>query len=122
MECIKLKQVQRKRRKARVRKKIYGYPQRPRLTITRSLKNFSAQIVDDSAGRTLVAASTREADFRGANAVGGNKQAAAGIGKLLAERAKESGIESVTMDRNGYRYHGRVKAFADAAREAGLKF
>jgi large subunit ribosomal protein L18 len=122
MKPTKLKRAKRSRRKIRVRKKVYGHPDRPRLTVTRSLKNLSAQIVDDSAGRTLVAVSTREAEFRGANPKGSNKPAAAQLGKLLAERARQAGILTVTMDRNGYRYHGRIQAFADAAREAGLKF
>lgn len=122
MERIRQKRVRRRRRKARVRKKVFGQPERPRLTVSRSLKNFSVQVIDDTKGRTLVSASTLEADFRKARAYGGNKDAAAELGKLLAERAAAEGIQQVSLDRNGYRYHGRVQAFAEAARKAGLKF
>jgi large subunit ribosomal protein L18 len=122
MNTLELKIVRRRRRKTRVRKKVFGLTERPRLTVSRSLKNFSAQIIDDVAGRTLVAASTLEKEMRGELKSGGNQQAAAVLGKRLGERAKAAGIERVTLDRNGFRYHGRVKAFADAARKAGLVF
>jgi large subunit ribosomal protein L18 len=122
MERIKEKRVRRRRRKARVRKRVFGRPERPRLTVSRSLKNFAAQVIDDTKGRTLVSASTLEADFRKSRAYGGNKDGAAELGKLLAERAAAAGIQQVSLDRNGYRYHGRLQAFAEAARKAGLKF
>jgi large subunit ribosomal protein L18 len=97
---------------------LAGTEQRPRLAVFRSLKHIYAQVIDDGAGRTLAAASSSEKD--GVN--GGNLAGAKAIGKLVAERAKEKGIESVVFDRGGYLYHGRVQALADAAREAGLKF
>ncbi|MAW71812.1 MAG: 50S ribosomal protein L18 [Actinomycetota bacterium] len=111
---------QRQRRQRRVRKKISGTSSCPRLSVFRSNRHISAQIIDDEAGRTVAAASTSEAELR-ANATG-NKQAATKVGQLLAERAKAVGIESVVFDRGGNKYHGRVAALADAAREAGLKF
>jgi large subunit ribosomal protein L18 len=102
----------------RIRRKVSGSSQRPRLTIYRSLNHIYAQIIDDSEGRTIAAASTTEKDLRGAT--GGNIDAAVRVGRAIAERALSNGIESVVFDRGGYRYHGRVKALADAAREAGL--
>ena len=102
----------------RIRRKVSGSAQRPRLTIYRSLNHIYAQIIDDEQGRTIAAASTTEKDLRGAT--GGNIDAAARVGRAIAERALSNGIESVVFDRGGYRYHGRVKALADAAREAGL--
>lgn len=111
----------RTRRKMRIRKKVVGTALRPRLSIFRSLKHMSAQMIDDTSGKTLVAASTMEKDLRtmkGRGAMAG----AARIGELIAERAKAKGIEDVVFDRNGYRYHGCVKAIAAAAREKGLKF
>ena len=109
---------QRIKRHARVRGKISGTPERPRLSVFRSEKNIYAQIIDDVAGNTLVAASSVEKDF----GPGSNKEAARKVGKLIAERALAKGIEEVVFDRGGYIYHGRVQALADAAREAGLKF
>jgi len=108
--------------KLRVRKRVFGEPERPRLTISRSLGHMYAQIVDDVAARTLVAASSVSKEIKGKVKSGGNIESAKTVGKLLGEKAKAAGIERVAFDRNGYRYHGRVKAFADAAREAGLKF
>ncbi len=102
----------------RIRRKVQGTQARPRLAIYRSLNHIYAQIIDDEAGRTIASASTTEKDLRGAS--GGNVEAAARVGRAIAERAREKGIESVVFDRGGYRYHGRVKALADAAREAGL--
>jgi large subunit ribosomal protein L18 len=102
----------------RIRRKVSGSAERPRLTIYRSLNHIYAQIIDDEQGRTIAAASTTEKDLRGAT--GGNIDAAARVGRAIAERALSNGIESVVFDRGGYRYHGRVKALADAAREAGL--
>ncbi len=106
-------------RHLRVRGKISGTAARPRLSVYRSSKNISAQIIDDVAGVTLVAASTVEKDF---TANGGNKDAAKAIGKLIAERAIEKGITEVVFDRGGYVYHGRVQELAEGAREGGLKF
>jgi large subunit ribosomal protein L18 len=97
---------------------VSGSAQRPRLTIYRSLNHIYAQVIDDEQGRTIAAASTTEKDLRGAT--GGNIDAAVRVGRAIAERALSNGIESVVFDRGGYRYHGRVKALADAAREAGL--
>jgi large subunit ribosomal protein L18 len=103
----------------RIRSKVQGTAERPRLAVYRSVAHIYAQIIDDQAGRTLVSASTVEKSNR---AKGGNVAAAKAIGKLAAERAKEKGIQKVVFDRGGYLYHGRVKALADAAREAGLEF
>jgi large subunit ribosomal protein L18 len=103
----------------RIRKKIRGTVERPRLAVFRSLKHIYAQIVDDRAGRTLAAASSKE---KGAVVRGGNIAGAKEVGRLIAERAKARGITRVVFDRGGYLYHGRVKALAEAAREAGLEF
>jgi large subunit ribosomal protein L18 len=102
----------------RIRRKVQGTAERPRLTIYRSLNHIYAQIIDDEQGQTLAAASTTEKDLRGAT--GGNVEAAERVGRAIAERASAKGITSVVFDRGGYRYHGRVKALADAARQAGL--
>jgi large subunit ribosomal protein L18 len=102
----------------RIRRKVKGSSQRPRLAVYRSLKHISAQVVDDQLGKTIVSASTTEKDLRGST--GGNLDAARRIGKAIAERALEKGIESVVFDRGGYLYHGRIKALTDAARAAGL--
>ena len=104
----------------RIRKKIVGTTERPRLSVHRSLNHIRVQIVDDARGATLVAASTLEKDLRGAS--GGNVEAARKVGQLVAERALARGIQQVVFDRGGYIYHGRVKGLAEAAREAGLKF
>ncbi|MHC4088944.1 MAG: 50S ribosomal protein L18 [Planctomycetota bacterium] len=122
MKPRKLNQVRRRRRRKRVRKKVRGTAERPRLTVSRSLTNIAAQIVDDDAGVTLCQAATRNKDLRGAIGHGGNSAAAQAVGKALAERAKAKGITGVRFDRNGYRFHGRVKALAAAAREGGLEF
>ena len=105
-----------------MRNRIKRDSTRLRLSVFRSHKHMYAQIIDDHAGRTLVATSTREKDLRGQLRYGGNKTAAAAIGKVLAQRALEAGIKEVAFDRREYRYHGRVAALADAAREAGLVF
>ena len=110
---------QRKRRHRRVRGKITGTPQRPRLNVFRSKAHIYAQIIDDSQGVTLCAASSVEKDFTES---GGNIEAAKKIGEAIATRAKDKGIETVVFDRGGYLYHGRVKALAEGAREAGLQF
>ena len=115
------KQTARVRRHFRVRKKVAGTAERPRLAVFRSNKHISAQVIDDRAGRTLAAASSVEAALKSAGGTG-NKTAAAAVGKLLAERAKAAGVTSVVFDRGGFQYHGRVAAVADAAREAGLEF
>jgi len=108
----------RKRRHLRLRKKVAGTAARPRLVVTRSNRNLVAQVVDAAVGRTLVSASTLEADLRGAE---GDKTAKARrVGELIAERAKAAGIDAVVFDRGGNKYHGRVAAVADAAREGGL--
>ena len=112
--------AQRQRRHRRVRKKITGTTSRPRLSVFRSTRHISAQIIDDENGRTVASASTSEADLRGVTT--SNKEAAVKVGSLLAERAQEAGIDSVVFDRGGNKYHGRVAALADAARDAGLKF
>ena len=110
------------RRHHRVRQRLAGTPDAPRLNVYRSLCNIYAQVVDDEAGRTLCAASTIDADVKKSVKAGGNIEAAKVVGRLVAERAKEKGIEKVVFDRGGYKYHGRVKALAEGAREAGLKF
>jgi len=112
------KAIIRKRIHRRIRHKLAGSVARPRLAVFRSVKHIYAQVIDDTQGRTLVAASSNEKS--GSN--GGNVAGAKTIGKLVAERAREKGIEAVVFDRGGYLYHGRVKALAEAAREAGLKF
>ena len=122
MSTLTVKIARRGRRKERIRGKIYGTPERPRLTVFRSLKNIYAQLIDDVSGKTIVASSSRAKDLRDGVGYGGNKGAAARIGKALAEKALAKGISQVAFDRNGYRFHGRIKALADAAREAGLKF
>jgi large subunit ribosomal protein L18 len=112
--------VARLRRHQRLRKKVSGTPARPRLVVSRSARHIYAQVIDDTAGRTLVAASTMEADVR---ALTGDKSArAAKVGELLAKRAQDAGVEAVVFDRGGNQYAGRIAALADAARESGLKF
>jgi len=113
---------QRKRRRFRVRNRIKHDSVRPRLCVFRSHKHIYAQIVDDEAHRTLVSASTAQAPLRGELKYGGNKEAAAAVGKTIAARALEAGIKEVALDRREYKYHGRLAALADAAREAGLVF
>ena len=113
------KNAQRLKRHRRVRGKISGTPERPRLNVFRSNANIYAQIIDDVAGNTLVSASTVEKGFEGN---GGNVEAAKKVGAMVAERALKKGIEEVVFDRGGYIYHGRVQALADGAREGGLKF
>jgi large subunit ribosomal protein L18 len=112
----------RERIHVRIRKKLRGTTERPRLAIFRSTAHIYAQVIDDTKGVTLVAASSTEKSDGGKKASGGNLDAAKAIGKRVAERAKENGINKVVFDRGGYIYHGRVKALADAAREAGLEF
>lgn len=113
------KNISRTRRHRRVRGKVFGTSERPRLCVFRSLNNIYAQIIDDVAGNTLVSASSIEKSF---SADGGNKVGAREVGKLIAERSVGKGIKEVVFDRGGYLYHGRVKELADGARENGLKF
>ncbi len=111
------------RRAQRVRRQIKKVANgRPRLSVHRSSKNIYAQVIDDAAGRTLVAASTLEGDLKGSLKTGADTVAAAAVGKLIAERAVKAGVKEVVFDRGAYIYHGRVKALADAAREGGLSF
>jgi len=116
------KREARSRRHRRVRKKVFGVPGGPRFNIFKSLKHIYAQIIDDAVGNTLVSASTMDEKLRGTLKTGGNVSAAKKIGGLVAKRAIDKGIKKVVFDRGGYRYHGRVKALAEAAREAGLEF
>jgi large subunit ribosomal protein L18 len=113
---------QRQRRKFRVRKRLAGDAERPRLTVSRTLRNITAQVVDDSIGKTLVSASTADKELSKQLKYGGNKAAAEAIGKAIAERASKAGVTKVRFDRGSCRYHGRVAALADAARAAGLEF
>jgi len=114
--------VGRERRKLRIRRKISGTPERPRLTVFRSAKHIYAQVIDDDAGVTVAAASSAEKAAREGLKTGANVDAAKTVGKLIAERAKEKGVKDVIFDRGGYLYHGRVRALAEAARESGLNF
>jgi large subunit ribosomal protein L18 len=108
------------RRQIRVRKKVFGAPERPRLVVTRSARHVYAQVIDDTHGRTLASASTMETALRAAT--GDKSDKAKQVGSLIAERAKAVGVESVVFDRAGYKYHGRIAALADGAREGGLEF
>jgi large subunit ribosomal protein L18 len=110
----------RRKRHDRIRLNLAGTAARPRLAVFRSLNHIYAQVIDDASGKTLVAASTVEKELRGSKAT--KSEEAASIGKLIAERAKAAGIDRVVFDRAGYRYHGRIKSLADAARESGLDF
>ena len=121
MSNVKDKQSARARRHYRVRKKVTGTVERPRLAVFRSNRHVVAQVIDDLSGRTLATASSLEASVRAAGATG-NRTAAAAVGKLVGERARSAGVTKVAFDRGGYLYHGRVAALADAAREAGLEF
>ncbi len=112
----------RKRKHARVRSKVSGTGERPRLCVFRSLAQIYAQVIDDTTGQTLASASTLDKEIKEQGIANGNKQGAAAVGKLVAARALDKGITNVVFDRGGYIYHGRVAALAEAAREAGLKF
>ena len=117
------RQVARLKRQKRIRKNVIGTSQRPRLCVFRSARHIYAQVIDDTAGQTLVAASSMEKDIRDHSTDKGDKKAVANrIGKLVAERALEKGIDQIVFDRNGFLYHGRVKAVSDGARKGGLKF
>ncbi|MCE5216150.1 50S ribosomal protein L18 [bacterium] len=122
MSVEKDRRVARIKRQLRARRRIFGTPERPRLCVTKSLKHMYAQIIDDRAGNTLVAASTREAGIADEKGGTGNVEAAKKVGMEVGRRAVEKGITKVVFDRAGWPYHGRVKALADGAREAGLDF
>lgn len=122
MDRIKKKYMARKMRKKRVRKKVVGISERPRLAVFKSLKHIYTQIIDDEKGITLVAASTLSPELTNSLSTAGNIDAARKVGQLIASKAKERQIESVVFDRGGYPYHGRVQGLAEAAREGGLKF
>jgi len=122
MKRIIEKIARHQRRKRRIRRRVRGTPRRPRLTVFRSHKNIYAQIIDDDAGKTLVAASSRDRRLREQLPYGGNRSAAAVVGAKLAELAVSAGIRRVVFDRNGYAYHGRVRELAEAARKGGLEF
>jgi large subunit ribosomal protein L18 len=122
MKAQILKHARHARRVIRVRKIVRGTTERPRLAVSRSLQNMYAQLIDDTTGRTLCALSTQSKELRTAQSYGGNVKAAKELGKRIGEKARALGIERVCFDRRGRRYHGRVKAVAEAAREAGLKF
>jgi large subunit ribosomal protein L18 len=122
---IKTRADRRDRIKYRIRKRVQGVGERPRLTVFRSVSHMYVQVVDDATGRTIASASTTEPAVKGSlakQASGGNVEGAKAIGKTIAERLREKGVTRVVFDRNGFLYHGRVKAVADAAREAGLEF
>lgn len=122
MNKEKANALQRQRRRQRVRRRLKGTSQRPRLSVFRSHKHLAAQVINDDSGRTLAAASTQDKEVRGSLRYGGNKDAAQQIGKLIAQRALAAGVQQVCFDRREYKYHGRVAALAQAAREAGLSF
>jgi large subunit ribosomal protein L18 len=119
---VKTKEDIRLRLHTRIRKKLSGSPQRPRLAVFRSQSHIYAQVIDDEAGQTLCAASSLDGDLKASTKRGSNVAAAKAVGKLIAQRAQEKGVSAVVFDRGGFQYHGRVKALADAAREGGLKF
>ena len=119
---MKTKEDIRARIHSRIRKKVAGTPERPRLAVFRSQTHIYAQVIDDDGGKTLASASSLDKDVKGEHKRGANVAAAKAVGKLIATRAKEKGIEAVVFDRGGFQYHGRIKALADAAREGGLKF
>jgi len=122
---IKTREDRRDRIKHRIRKRVHGSEQRPRLTVFRSVTHMYVQVVDDMTGRTIASAATTEPAVKGGlptSATCGNVEGAKAVGKAIAERLREKGVTRVVFDRNGFLYHGRVKAVADAAREAGLEF
>ncbi|MFG0260285.1 MAG: 50S ribosomal protein L18 [Planctomycetota bacterium] len=120
MNSQKKKQIRRSRRRTGIRKRVIGTPEQPRLCVYRSLNHIYAQVVDDLAGTTLASASTRDKGYKGETS--GNVAAAEAVGASLAEKAKAAGVTKVAFDRGGFRFHGRVKALADAARKGGLEF
>ena len=122
MEQILKKQKNRIQRKKRIRKKMYGTSERPRMSVYRSLKHFYVQLIDDSANRTIMGISTASSEFAEKTDKTGNVEAARKLGELVAEKALEKNIKQIVFDRNGFLYHGRVKAVAEGARDKGLKF
>ena len=122
MNKQKAKRAGLKRRERRVRAKIVGTPERPRLSVRRTNAHIYAQLIDDVDGKTICTASTLDPEFRATGKLGSNKEAAEKVGDMIGRRALEKGVTTVTFDRNGRIYHGRVKALADGARNAGLKF
>jgi large subunit ribosomal protein L18 len=122
MNRQKSKVMKHQRRHRRVRKKVFGTPERPRLSVYRSLNHIYAQVIDDTVGRTIAAASTRSPEVRDDLEHTGNCTAAQAVGRRIAEKAQAHGVKAVIFDRGGFRFHGRVKALAEAAREGGLKF
>jgi large subunit ribosomal protein L18 len=122
MPRIKTKEDARLRRKKRIRKDIFGTAEKPRVSVYRSLNHIYVQAIDDRKGKTILCASSVETEVKGKSKKTGNKDAAKAVGELLAQKCKNKGIENVVFDRSGYVYHGRIKALADAARAAGLKF
>ena len=114
--------VSRLKRKKRIRKNIFGTQDRPRMSVFRSSKHIYAQIVDDTRGTTLVSASTLDREFKGTKVAGKKAEIAKSVGSLIGKRALDKGITQVVLDRNGFLYHGRIKALSDGAREAGLNF
>ena len=122
MNKYQKKRANQKRRERRVRSKIFGTAEAPRLTDHRTNANIYAQVIDDADGKTICSASTLSPEFRETGKVGSNKEAAEFVGKLVGERALAAGVTAVKFDRGGHIYHGRIKALADGAREAGLKF
>jgi large subunit ribosomal protein L18 len=122
MTDIKVKRAGLKRRQMRLRKRLMGTPARPRLSVYRSLRHIYAQVIDDVSGRTLASASSLIEHVKGAVKSTGNRDAAAKVGQLIAAKAKEAGVTAVCFDRAGRKYHGRIKALAEAARKAGLRF
>ena len=121
MKKTRMPRAARRRRHLRVRKRLVGTSQRPRLAVFRSLKHIYAQVIDDSAGHTLVSACDLEAELQGARNGKKKTEVAELVGQVIAGRAKEKGIEAVVFDRGGFKYHGRIKALAEAARKAGLR-
>jgi len=122
MNQHELKKTRRLRRRRSVRRKVCGTPDRPRLSVFRSLKNISVQLIDDIGGRTLCSAGTLSKQTADEVKAGGSCEAAVVVGRTIGERARMQGIRKITFDRNGYRYHGRVKALAEAMRKTGLEF
>ena len=122
MPKIKTKEDARRRRKQRIRKHVFGTPVKPRLAVFRSLNHIYAQAIDDQSGKTILSASSLESEVKGKSKKTGNKETAKFVGELIAQKCKLKGIEAVVFDRSGYIYHGRIKALAEAARAAGLKF
>jgi large subunit ribosomal protein L18 len=119
MDQAKQRVVSRSRVKERIRRKVNGTAERPRLAVFRSLKHIYAQVIDDASGKTIASASSREKD---SGAKGANAAAAKAVGALIAKKAKDKGVKQVVFDRGGYQFHGNIKALADAARENGLEF